>query len=141
MTENAWEFENIKRQYDCLVELPDEYLYEVTTPILAYTSSVGEIGMVEESFYRSGDNGAFQALIPLFDANTYNIRYMLAILRKIFANFEYGTSMQNIKELKFKLPVLHDGTPNFEYMEKYIRTIEKLTIKGVVEWNAKELKQ
>ena len=34
-----------------------------------------------------------------------------------------------------------DGSPDFEYMEKYIRVIEKLTIQGVVEWKDKEIEK
>lgn len=58
--------QNIKHQYNFKILMNDIYLYKIELghPILAYTSSVGEIGLIEESFYRSGDNGAFQALIP-----------------------------------------------------------------------------
>ena len=51
----------------------------------------------------------------------------------------YARHWKWAKEAEFKLPVLPDATPHFEYMEKYIRTIEKLTIKDVVEWKNKEL--
>ncbi len=56
--------QNIKYQYPQGILLDKKYLQSVDYqhPILGYTSSVGEIGIIKEPFYRSGDNGAFQGL-------------------------------------------------------------------------------
>ena len=60
-----------------------------------YTSSVGEIGMICESFYRSGDNGAFQGLLPKFtDYNKKHILFILSVLLKTFNNFEKVKNFQ-----------------------------------------------
>lgn len=86
-------------------------------PILAYTSSVGEIGLIEESFYRSGDNGAFQALIPKDNQiSKYELQYILSILKKHFDTYGYATSMAHIIDLSFSLPVTDTGSPNYNYM-------------------------
>lgn len=44
----------------------NKYLTEIEAgkPIIAYTSSTAQIGIINESFYRTGDNGAFQGLFP-----------------------------------------------------------------------------
>ena len=57
--------------------------------------------------------------------------------------YTYGKQFRqnDANTLIAKLPVLSDRTPDFEYMEKYIRAIEKLTIKGVVEWKDKEIEK
>lgn len=72
--------QNIKHQYNFKILMNDIYLYKIELghPILAYTSSVGEIGLIEESFYRSGDNGAFQALIPKDNQiSKYELQYII----------------------------------------------------------------
>lgn len=145
--------QNIMWQYPQKVVMDEMYLHKVNPehPILAYTSSVGEIGMIDESFYRSGDNGAFQGLFPKWENNRYEIQYVLSILRRYFANFGYSTSMANIIDLTFILPIQTDANnepvidqnhtyhpdgyiPDWTYMEKYIRAIEKIVIKDVVDY-------
>lgn len=69
--------------------------------------------------------------------------FISATLKKTLnGKYTYGKQFRqnDANTLIAKLPVLPDGTPDFEYMEKYIRAIEKLTIKGVVEWQDKKLK-
>jgi len=131
--------QNIKYQYEHKVLMDEKYLQivEPNKPILAYTSSVGEIGMITESFYRTGDNGAFQGLFPLFDIDEYAMRYILTVLQKHFADFGYATSMANIMSMKIYLPIKSDDTPDFDYMERYIRAMEKVVIADVVKYKDK----
>ena len=99
--------QNIKYQHPQKILLDEKYLCRIEKPILAYTSSVGEIGIIEESFYRSGDNGAFQGLFPKFEAyNKLHILFILTILQKQFDNFGYATSMSDVINLKLSLPIL-----------------------------------
>ncbi len=91
--------QNIKHQYPQKVLLDEKYLHRISPkkPILAYASSVGEIGLIKESFYRSGDNGAFQGLFPRF--KDYNVRHLLFILSKLenfFNDFGYATGMSDV---------------------------------------------
>lgn len=131
--------QNIKYQYEHKVLMDEKYLQIIkpNRPILAYTSSVGEIGMITESFYRTGDNGAFQGLFPHYEINEYAMRYILTVLQKHFANFGYATSMANIMSLKIYLPITQTGEPDFDYMERYIRAIEKVVIADVVKYKDK----
>ena len=151
--------QNIRRQYHYKIMMDEMYLHRVDAnqPILAYTSSVGEIGMIEESFYRSGDNGAFQGLFPKHKKySTLESLYLLTCLRKHFATFDYSTSMNNTLELQIVLPIQIDNsgeilldpyctyhpeglTPDWSYMERYIRAIEKITIADVVKYRDREL--
>ena len=145
--------QNIMWQHPQKVVMDKMYLHKVNPdhPILAYTSSVGEIGMIDESFYRSGDNGAFQGLLPKWDNNRYEIQYILSVLKRHFAAFGYSTSMANIVDLAFILPIQTDSQnnpiidsthmyhphgyiPDWEYMEKYIKATEKIVIRDVVDW-------
>lgn len=109
--------QNIKYQYAHRVLMDEKYLQvvEPDKPILAYTSSVGEIGMITESFYRTGDNGAFQGLFPKMDIDIKSMMYLLTVLRKHFTDFDYSTSMKNIMDLCFELPVIENSNPDHEY--------------------------
>lgn len=75
----------------------------------------------------------------------------MSILRRHFVNFGYSTSMANIIDLIFILPIQTDANntpvidqnhtyhpdgyiPDWDFMEKYIRAIEKVVIKDVVDY-------
>ena len=118
--------QNIKYQYPQKVLLDEKYLHKIEPekPILAYTSSASEIGMIAESFYRSGDNGAFQGLFPKFkDYNKKHILYFLATLSKYFVNFGYSTGMSNVLSLVIPVPYFQNKLA-FKYMENYIKALE-----------------
>lgn len=57
-------------------------------------------------------------------------------IRPIF-NRDNKATWNRIKGYKIKLPVTDDNTLDFEYMENYIRAVEKLTIKDVIEYKDK----
>lgn len=118
--------QNIGWQYPYKVLMDEQYLHKVEPdkPILAYTSSVGEIGLINESFYRSGDNGAFQGLFPIgYHPNLLQMQFVLSILKKEFEAFRYDTSMQNTMDITFKIPITSTGEPDWQYMEDYMRRI------------------
>jgi hypothetical protein len=69
--------------------------------------------------------------------------YLIAMMKKAFANFGWGRSSFNVnvlKEVKISLPITADGNPDYDYMTRYIRIQQKLAIKNVVEWKDRELK-
>lgn len=123
--------QNIKRQYDFKVLWDKGYLHGVDSrkPLIAYTSSVGEVGVINESFYRTGDNGAFQGLIQKDTTNhtEYGTIYLLTVLKKLFIQFGYNTSMRLILDLELELPVLtpEDTTPYWDYMAYFIYNIQQ----------------
>lgn len=144
LTENVQGYhvfgQNIKYQYSYKVLWDDKYLTRVDSnyPILAYTSSVGEIGIITESFYRTGDNGAFQGLFPRTKIKLMAMLYILACLQKRFTVFDYSTSMANIVGLTLELPVIEHADSNHEYtvddidwqyMEDRIKELEEDRIK------------
>lgn len=119
--------QSIQYQYERKVLLDEQYLHIVDSeyPILAYTSSVGEIGMIDESFYRSGDNGAFQGLFSKTKLKKLQIMFVLSILKSEFKKFRYDTSMTDTMLINFKLPSTSDGQPDWAYMEEYMKQIMK----------------
>lgn len=127
---NDWYYvygQNIKRQYPFKVLMDEKYLHKIEpdAPILAYTSSVWEIWMIEESFYRSWDNWAFQWLFPKSKLNKYELLYILTVLRKQFINFWYATNMDKIIDLEFSLPSSDWINPDYKYMKERIIELEK----------------
>ena len=99
--------QNILRQYDYKILCNEKYLQRVDEnyPILAYASSVGEVGLIKESFYRSGNNGAFQGLFPKKKYSLRVMLYILASLKLHFKQFNYDTSMADVINLKISLPI------------------------------------
>lgn len=118
--------QNIKYQYSQKIKLDYKYLQEVDSnyPILAYTSSVGEIGLIKESFYRSGDNGAFQGMFPKnYKFNFKELQFIESIIKKQFDFFGYGTGMSNIMELKISLPT-REWQIDFEFINDFVAELE-----------------
>ena len=130
--------QNILRQYNYKILLDSKYLQIVDEnyPILAYASSVGEIGLIKESFYRSGNNGAFQGLFSKEHKYTLNeLQFILSSIKTQFRFFNYGTSMADVVNLKIQLPLKEkslafsnpcDNVKNidFDFMESFIRELE-----------------
>ncbi|MGX7051122.1 restriction endonuclease subunit S [Leuconostoc palmae] len=65
-----------------------------------------------------------------------------AIGKALAGKYDYGHKLRSSKTLNFtiKLPVKSDKQPDYEFINHYICSIEKLVIKGVVEWKDKQIK-
>ncbi|MDE7040080.1 MAG: restriction endonuclease subunit S [Limosilactobacillus sp.] len=135
--------QNIKYQFPQKVLLDSKFLFEVNPnkPIIGYASSTGSVGMISESFYRSGNNGAFQALIPKFDNYNYrHMLYLLACLRKLFSSKNYTTNINNVPEWIVKLPITSTtGKIDFQYMEDRVKALEQDRVKALEQDRVKAL--
>lgn len=127
--------QNIKYQFPQKVLLDSKFLFEVNPnkPIIGYASSTGSVGMISESFYRSGNNGAFQALIPKFDNYNYrHMLYLLTCLRKLFSSKNYTTNINNVPEWIVTLPIASiTGKIDFQYMEDRVKALEQDRVKAL----------
>ncbi len=65
--------------------------------------------------------------------------YLIGRLAKLPTLFSYNNmaTWNKLRVLTVTLPVTPDGEPDFDYMERYIRAIEKLTIANVVKYKDK----
>lgn len=66
--------------------------------------------------------------------------YLIAAVKRALVNFAWGQSsfaLEAISELNITLPIDNNNQLHLDYMENYIRAIEKLTIKDVVEYKDK----
>ena len=68
--------------------------------------------------------------------------YIAGILSKLPKLFSYNNmaTWNKLKTIEISLPVTSDGDINFDYMERYIRAIEKLAIADVVKYKDKVVK-
>ena len=68
--------------------------------------------------------------------------YFVALFRKAtFGKFNYGNKFNRkiAKEIKIILPTNDSGEIDYEFMENFIKAIEKLAIKDVVLWADKKI--
>lgn len=75
------------------------------------------------------------SLIPKsFELTRESGLFITALLRWLPKMFSYANmcSFKKIKDFHLFLPVTSDGSIDFDYMQKYIRALEKLTIANVV---------
>ena len=76
------------------------------------------------------------------DLNDELAQYFITVISKAFSTFTWGQSSFNekiLKAVKINLPITPDGDIDFDYMERYIRAIEKITIADVVKYRDREL--
>ena len=118
--------QNISYQYPQKVINDSKYLtvLEKNKPIIAYTSSTAQIGIINESFYRTGNNGAFQGLFPQFSENSFNIIvFILECIKRTFIGFGYNTSMANVLDIKIQVPIKNREL-DFNFMNTFIAELE-----------------
>lgn len=89
---------------------------------VAYSGSVGATFYHKEKVF-VGETVI--ALLPKFKMNQYSGLFICSILSKINLKFSYT---QKIKVLQYKneaisLPVTPEGTPDFDYMENYMKNL------------------
>lgn len=65
--------------------------------------------------------------------------YFVVLMKYFKKKFSYSdmASYEKIKNIEILLPITPNGNIDFDFMEKYIRAIEKKAIKGVVDWKDK----
>lgn len=91
--------------------------------------------------YFTGDKIQIFELNEKYGKLTENIAmYLISSMKRTFTNFEWGITsfaLEILADIDIELPVTQDNTIDFEYREKYIRVIQKITIKDVVKYKDK----
>jgi hypothetical protein len=66
-----------------------------------------------------------EKLIPLFDCNIYIAMFLTTIINKEQYRYNYGRkcSQDKLKQSKIKLPITKDDTPDWQFMENYIKSL------------------
>lgn len=115
-----------------------EYLHPGYTITVSYNGSVGEVFLQEEHFWASDDVNVWY---PKFKFNTKVIEYMMTAIKKCREKYNYAAkwTLDKMQNEMLTLPITPDGDIDFDYMERYILAIEKLTIADVVKYRDQEL--
>ncbi|PKY90869.1 hypothetical protein CYJ27_07810 [Aerococcus christensenii] len=110
-----------------------EYIHPANTISVSYNGSVGEVFLQEKPFWASDDVNVWY---PKFAFNTRVIEYIMSVITKCRRKYSYSSkwTLDKMKIEELELPVTPDGKPDFDYMARYIRAIEKLTIANVVKY-------
>lgn len=115
-----------------------EHLHPAHTITVSYNGSVGEVFLQDEPFWASDDVNVWY---PKFVFNSEAICYIMSVIKKCRTKYNYAAkwTIDRMRNEMLVLPVNPDGDIDFDYMEHYIRAIEKLTIAGVVKFRDREI--
>ena len=78
-----------------------------------------------------------------FDLKNSNVmHFLVACFQKVLANLSWGdgSTVTSIQQIKIQLPINKDGDIDFEFMNNFIKAIEKLVIKDVVLYTDNKIK-
>ncbi|USS92849.1 restriction endonuclease subunit S [Fructilactobacillus ixorae] len=103
------------------------------------------IDMFGNTFYRGYEFGADDHITVLNsknkNLNRFNIQFIQTIIGKsIYNKFSYGKNFypKDVYDINIKLPCNDSGIPDYDYMEKYIKVIQKKDIQKLIqEFNKK----
>lgn len=81
----------------------------------------------EEDFLGRGGSGASISILYNSHLNRNNALFICSVIRSSANGFGYTDLLngENLKSLTIKLPVDKTGQPDWEYMEEYMRKVEK----------------
>ena len=100
---------------------------------MSYNGSVGEVFLQDEPFWASDDVNVWY---PKFPYNQRFVEYIMTVVRQLKLKYSYTAkwTLDKMQAETLELPITSDGEPDFDYMERYIRAIEKLVIADVVKY-------
>lgn len=105
-------------------KIETEYCWEGNCITVNYNGSVGEAFYQEKKFWASDDVNVLYAK-KTWEMNKFIALFIITVIKANKYRFSYGRkwTMEKMKDSIIKLPSKSDGSPNFEYMEKYIRAL------------------
>lgn len=115
----------------------DRQAFEPNEPYTITATVIGNYKYAkyqQEPYYCSQN---INKLIPLFEINEERALYFITHIQKFLSLYDgqqAGYKLDEIKNHTISLPLTPTGEIDFGYMEKFIKAIEKITIKGVVDY-------
>ena len=103
-----------------------EYLHPAGSITVCYNGSIGQTFYQEEPFWATDD---VNVLYPKFLISKYIALFICPIIYKVSLNYAYVDkwTAEKMRSSKIKLPSTPDGSPDWKYMEEYMRKIEQRT--------------
>lgn len=105
-------------------KIETDYFWEPNCITVNYNGSVGEAFYQAEPFWASDDVNVLYAK-EFWTLNKYNALFIITVIKANRYRFSYGRkwTLEKMKETVLRLPRKEDGTPDFIYMEEYIRSL------------------
>jgi hypothetical protein len=117
----------------------------ISNPVATFPKNSITIDIFGNAFYRNYDFGAGDDTGVYWNTERKLSREMMLFLTKtsekaLQGKFSYGKKLRSSQSLNFrmKLPT-KNGTPDYDFMNTYIKAIEKLVIKEVVLYAEKKI--
>lgn len=109
--------------------------YKAGCITLAFGGSIGSCFVQYNPFYTGQNVGVIDFGENVsFEAKQYIALCLGKYCKTVFTAFADEINKHFKKDLTISLPIKSDGTPDFDYMERYIRAIEKVVIADVVKY-------
>ncbi len=107
-----------------------EHLHPAGTITVNYNGSVGEAFYQTQPFWASDD---VNVLYPKFVINKHIALFILPIIKKIGRQYAFidKWKKEDMENENIYLPVLSDSTPNWAYIENYIKELEKKQLNNI----------
>lgn len=109
-------------------------------PTLLIHSNNQNMVYLESPFYLKDGHGA-TSVLQSPNLNRYTALYFITTTKKVIEKrFNYNAKATKIglKQTQIELPV-SDAQPDYTFMSDFIKVIEKLVIKDLVEWTDKKI--
>lgn len=105
-------------------KIESNYCWKPNCITVNYNGSVGEAFYQKEPFWASDDVNVLYAR-EFWALNKYIAMFIITVIKANRYRFGYGRkwTIEKMKETFIKLPSRSDGNPDFEYMEKYIKSL------------------
>ena len=100
-----------------------EPMFEPNCITVNYNGSVGEAFYQFEPFWASDDVNVLYA--DGWELNKHIAMFIITVIKANRYKFSYGRkwTLEKMKESAIKLPKSHDGSPDWSYMENYIKAL------------------
>jgi len=100
----------------------DEHIHPANTITLSYNGSIGEAFFQTEPFWATDD---INVLYPKFKINTYIAMFLCTLLPIEKYRFGFGRKWDKemMEETEIKLPTTKNGSPDWQFMEDYIKSL------------------
>jgi type I restriction-modification system DNA methylase subunit len=100
----------------------DKYIHQENLMTVSYNGSVGMAFYQPQCFFACDD---VNVLYPKFQLNPYIAMFLTALIELEKYRYNYGLkwTKEKMEQSFVKLPVQSDGTPDWEYMESYIKSL------------------
>ncbi|WP_248715692.1 restriction endonuclease subunit S [Convivina praedatoris] len=115
-----------------------EYLNEANT--ISFGQDTATMFYQKEPYFTADK---IKVILPAFEGfDETKALFLITSMSKSFSTFTWGSSSYNVNVInsqKIKILLDTDGQPDYETMGIYIKAIEKLVIKDVVEWKDRQI--